>query len=87
MEVTYRPSKRGWVKPKKGAEYAAVSPKVFYRWLQDGLRHSRLANGRILTTYDAIDKYLERFEVADQEAHPTEKINQGIGKLKQKMGA
>ena len=87
MEVTYRPSKRGWVKPKKGAEYAAVSLKVFYRWLRDGLRHVRLANNRILTQYDWIDSYLQGFEVTNSDLHRDEKVDQNIGKLKTKMGA
>jgi hypothetical protein len=82
LEVTIRPSKRGWCKPSRGAEYAAVSKKVFYGWLKQGLRHSRLANGRILTTYDAIDEYLERFEVADTELHPQDEIQKHIQALK-----
>jgi hypothetical protein len=87
MEITLKPSKRGWCKPSQGAKYASVSSKVFYGWLKDGLRHSRLANGRILTTYDAIDEFLERFEVTDTEAHPNEKVDQHIQNLKQKMQA
>ena len=86
MEITLKPSKRGWCKPSAGAKYASVSPKVFYRWLGDGLRHSRLAHGRILTTYDAIDEYLERFEVSDTEIHPQDNIQGHIRALKEKTG-
>jgi hypothetical protein len=84
LEVTVRPSKRGWVKPSQGAKYASVSAKVFYRWLQDGLRHVRLKNERILTQYDWIDAYLEKFEVTDQETHPQDKIQEHIKALKSK---
>jgi hypothetical protein len=85
MELTIRPSKRGWCKPTKGAQYASVSPKVFYGWLRDGLRHVRLANGRILTQFDWIDAYLEKFEVTDTEIHPQDKVEQVVGAIKQKM--
>jgi hypothetical protein len=80
-------SKRGWCRPSKGAVYADRGLKVFYGWFKNGLRHVRLANGRILTQFDWIDEYLEKFEVVDQETHPNEKVDQHIGKLKQKMEA
>ena len=86
MEVTYLPSRRGWVKPKKGAEYAAVSLKVFYRWLRDGLRHVRLANNRILTQFDWIDSYLQGFEVTENDLHPNEKIEGHIRAMGKKGG-
>jgi predicted site-specific integrase-resolvase len=50
------------------AKYAGVSLKIFRRWLANGLRHSQLANGRILTKYEWIDAYLEKFEVRDDTA-------------------
>jgi len=63
LEVTIRPTNRGWAKPSEGRKYAGnVSRKKFYSMLQDGLRHVRLPNGRILTKYDWIDAYLEQFE-------------------------
>ncbi len=68
MEVTIRHTTRGWLKPSQAAKYAAVSVKVFRRWLADGLRHSRLPNDRILVSVAAIDEYLQGFEVKDDKA-------------------
>ena len=67
MEVTVK-TNRGWVKPSVGARYAGVSIKVFRRWLGNGLRHTRLENGRILTSYTWIDEYLMKREVRDDKA-------------------
>jgi hypothetical protein len=64
--MTIRPTNRGWLKPSEGRQYAGnVSRKKFYSMLQDGLRHVRLPNGRILTKYEWIDSYLQQFEVKD----------------------
>ena len=71
MEITVRRN-RGWCKPSEGRVYAGnVSRKKFYSMLQDGLKHSRLANGRILTKFSWIDEYLEQFQVKDDEAKRT----------------
>jgi hypothetical protein len=78
MKTNSKPTTRGWLKPKKGAQYACVSPKVFYRWLQDGLRHVRLDNGRILTKYDWIDDFLEGFEVENPSQELAEELVEGI---------
>lgn len=67
MKITVR-TNRGWVKPSVGAKYSGVSLKVFRRWLANGLRHTRLENGRILTSYQWIDEYLLRREVRDDRA-------------------
>jgi hypothetical protein len=85
MEVTIRPSSRGWCKPSEGAKYASHSYKVFLGMFEDGLRHIRLPNGRILTKYDWIDEYLEKFEVTDGNSHPEDKVEQALGALKQNM--
>jgi excisionase family DNA binding protein len=53
----------GWAKVKKAAEYAGVSERTFRSWLKNGLKHTRLPGGTVLTKYDSIDEYLERFEV------------------------
>ena len=71
-------TKRGWLKPKKGAQYACVSPKVFYGWLKNGLRHVRLDNGRILTKYDWIDQFLEEFEAKDLPHELVEELVEGL---------
>ena len=68
MEVTIRPTNRGWLKPSQGAKYASVSLKKFRGWFKDGLRHSILPNGRYLTKFEWIDSYLEQFEVDDDKA-------------------
>jgi len=71
-------TKRGWLKPKKGSEYAGVSSKVFYRWLKDGLRHVQLPNGRILTKYDWIDEFLEGFETKNPSQELAKKLVEGM---------
>jgi len=53
----------GWHKIKDAAKYAGVSPGTFRRWLNKGLRHSRLPSGMILIKESAIDEFLEKFEV------------------------
>jgi hypothetical protein len=85
MELTVRPSKRGWTKPGKAAKYAGVSLKVFYGWLKDGLTHSKLSSGRILVQYDAVDIYLGKYEVTDGEIHLPEKVEQFTGAVRRKM--
>ena len=67
MQITVK-TNRGWVKPSVGANYAGVSLKVFRRWLANGLRHTRLENDRILTSYTWIDEYLMKREVRDDKA-------------------
>lgn len=74
MEVTIQPTNRGWVKPSKGAEYSGVSLKVFRRWLKDGLKRSRLANGRILVSYQAIDLYLKSFTAENTAKRMVEEL-------------
>jgi predicted site-specific integrase-resolvase len=57
----------GWGKIKQGACYAGVSERTFRDWLKDGLVHSRLPSGTILIRYSAVDKFLERFTVDENE--------------------
>ena len=72
-------TKRGWLKPKKGAEYAGgVSLKVFRGWMKNGLRHVRLDNGRILTKYDWIDEFLEGFEAENPSQNLIDELVEGI---------
>ena len=61
------PDTRGWAKIKEVAKYAGVSVRTLRDWLKDGLRHSRLSTGTILVSYAAIDEYLERFEVSNNQ--------------------
>jgi len=78
MEVTIRHTTRGWLKPSQAAKYAAVSVKVFRRWLANGLRHSRLPNGRILVSVAAIDEYLQRFEVKNEAKEMAAELTEGL---------
>jgi predicted site-specific integrase-resolvase len=71
-------TKRGWLKPKKGAQYAGVSLKIFRGWMKTGLRHVRLENGRILTKYDWIDEFLESFETKNPSQELAEELVEGI---------
>jgi excisionase family DNA binding protein len=70
------PDNRGWAKIKEAAKYAGVSVRTFRDWLKDGLRHSRLSTGTILVAYAAIDEYLERFEVKNNQVD--EFVNQVV---------
>jgi len=58
---------RGWTKSKGGSVHAGVSERTFRPWLKRGLRHVRLPSGTILIKYEWIDKFLENFEVQDNE--------------------
>ena len=71
MEITFKPTDRGWCRPSKGAKHTDRSLKVFRTFFRDGLRYIRLPNGRILTKYEWIDAYLEQFEVKDDKAKRT----------------
>ena len=59
----------GWVKSKRGAQYAGVSERTFRNWLKAGLSYSRLPSGTILIKESWIDDYLERFQVQMNEVN------------------
>jgi hypothetical protein len=69
---------RGWFKPSEAAEYSGVSLKVFRSWLNDGLRHSRLPNGRILISLCAIDEFLNSFEVKSTTSQAATELLEGL---------
>ena len=64
---TTSPDTRGWAKVKEAANYAGVSVRTLRDWLRNGLRHSRVSAGMILVSYAAIDEYLVRFEVNENQ--------------------
>ena len=57
----------GWTKIKTAAKYAGIGERTFRDWLRQGLKHSRLPTGTILISYCAIDDFLERFAVDDDQ--------------------
>ena len=59
MQATHR----GWLKIRPAAAYAGVKERTFRSWLRAGLRHSRLPSGMVLVSIQAIDEYLQSFEV------------------------
>ena len=64
----------GWGKIKQAAKYADISERTLRGdWLKNGLRHSRLPSGTILIQFSAIDEYLKKFEVTDNEVEKTVK--------------
>ena len=67
MGVDSRSDLRGYAKVKKASQYAGVSERTFREWLKEGLRHIRLPSGTILIPYSAIDEYLARFEVRENQ--------------------
>jgi excisionase family DNA binding protein len=58
---------KGWANVKEAATYAGVQPRTVRTWLKEGLAYSRLSRKLILIRFDAIDEFLERFEI--NEAH------------------
>ena len=69
---------RGWLKPSEAAQYSGVSLKVFRSWLNDGLRHSRLPNGRILVSVSAIDEFLNSFEFKGSTSQTATELLEGL---------
>lgn len=57
----------GWAKVKPAAKYAGIGERTLRDWLKQGLKHSRLSTGTILISYCAIDDFLERFTVDDDQ--------------------
>ena len=68
----------GWAKVKPAAKYAGISERTFRDWLKQGLKHSRLSSGTILISYCAIDDFLERFTVDDDQVDRL--VNEVLGK-------
>lgn len=60
----------GWAKIKKAAQYGGTSERTYRGvWLKDGLKHVRLPGGTILTKYEWIDQYLEKYAVNNNEVN------------------
>jgi hypothetical protein len=58
---------KGWTKIKAASVYAGISPRTMRKWLNQGLRHSRLPSGTIILSFDAVDEFLSSFEVQNDE--------------------
>ncbi len=58
---------KGWAKIKPASAYAGVSPRTMRKWLNEGLKHSRLPSGTIIIGFDAIDEFLSSFEIQIDE--------------------
>jgi hypothetical protein len=81
MESTATTRRQGWTKPSGGAKYAGgVSVKQFRGWLKNGLRHIKLPNGRILTKFVWIDRYLLEHEVKDDTDQIADEILRSSGR-------
>ena len=58
----------GWGKIRQAAQYGGVSERTLRGdWLKNGLKHSRLPSGTILTKFEWIDEYLEKFVVNENQ--------------------
>jgi hypothetical protein len=57
----------GWARIKEGVKYSGVKERTFRDWLKDGLKHSRLPSGTILIRYSAIDEFLEKYQVNENQ--------------------
>ena len=58
----------GWKKIKPAAAYAGCSERTYRKWLKQGLVHSRLSGGLVLTHTTNIDIFLRKFEIDNNEA-------------------
>ena len=56
-----------WGKVPQSAKYAGVSPRTFRKWLKEGLRHSRLPSGTILTNRCDIDDFIRKWSRTENE--------------------
>ena len=56
-----------WMKIKPAAVYGGCSERTFRKWLKQGLVHSRLSSGLVLAHTTAIDTFLKKFEVNENE--------------------
>jgi predicted site-specific integrase-resolvase len=54
---------QGWGKPSDAARYARVDRRTIYGWMREGLPFSRLPSGRVLISFEKLDRFLEGFEV------------------------
>ena len=57
-----------WMKIKPAAAYAGCSERTYRKWLKQGLVHSRLSGGLVLTHTTNIDIFLRKFEIDNNEA-------------------
>ena len=58
----------GWMKIKPAAAYGGCSERTYRKWLKQGLVHSRLSGGLVLTHTTNIDIFLRKFEIDNNEA-------------------
>ncbi|MFC1826612.1 hypothetical protein ACFLZQ_01610 [Thermodesulfobacteriota bacterium] len=66
---------QGWLKIPGAARYMGVCPRSVRPLLKQGLRHARLPTGTVLISIKAIDEYLKKLEVNNNES---ERIAQTI---------
>jgi Helix-turn-helix domain len=70
----------GWGKPSDAAKYARVDKRTVYGWMRGGLPFSRLPSGRILISFEKLDRFLENFEVDGvKDDSVIEKLLEGMG--------
>ncbi len=56
-----------WHKVKKAAQYAGISERTLRTWLKQGLLHSRMPSGTILISTTAIDAFIRKYQVNENE--------------------
>lgn len=78
MKLRAQHKSREWLKPSEASLYSGVSLKVFRAWLKEGLRHSRLPNGRILVSISAIDEFLTSYEVGSTTRQAAAELLEGL---------
>lgn len=56
-----------WMRLKSAAAFCDVSPRTLRRWLQEGLRHSRIS-GVPYVSEQALDEFMKTHEVSSDRA-------------------
>jgi excisionase family DNA binding protein len=54
-----------WLNKRDACKYASVSNNTFQKWIEDGLKVSRIGN-MIRVSTDEIDRYIEQFSAIDE---------------------
>jgi excisionase family DNA binding protein len=73
----------GWVRIKDAAVYASVSTRTVSRWLQEGLRHSRLSSNSVRIKIEDLDSWMDRF--CQHHVDIDEQVKAAMAKARKKL--
>ena len=72
---------RRWLCRRDAAAYGGVGLRTLDSWIRDGLVHAKLPTGTIRIHPDAVDAYLQRFQIGGTPAavrQAADKILEGL---------